>query len=152
MLIALEYASKYYEKNLHETPEGQAIGEAYFKERGFSTKTIEAFELGYSMDSWEAFTKQAQTNQYALPVLVKAGLTIDKNGRYFDRFRDRVIFPIHNLAGKVIAFGARILKNDKKQAKYLNSPESPVYHKSKVFVWLVSGKEVAARHRHLLFG
>lgn len=141
LLIALEYASKQYEKNLHSTPEGQAIGEAYFKERGFSTQTIEAFELGYSMDSWEAFTKQAQADQYALPTLVKAGLTIDKNGRYFDRFRDRVIFPIHNLAGKVIAFGARILKNDKKQAKYLNSPESPVYHKSKVLYGLFQAKK-----------
>ncbi|EAY26346.1 DNA primase [Microscilla marina] len=141
LLIALEYASKHYEKNLHQTPEGQAIGLAYFKERGFSVKTIETFELGYSLDSWEAFTKQAQADQYSLPILVKAGLTIDKNGRYFDRFRDRVIFPIHNLAGKVIAFGARILKNDKKQAKYLNSPESPVYHKSKVLYGLYQAKK-----------
>lgn len=141
LLIALEYASKYYEKNLHETPEGQAIGLAYFKERGYSTKTIESFELGYSLDAWEAFTKQAQVDQYSVPILVKAGLTIDKNGRQFDRFRDRVIFPIHNLAGKVIAFGARILKKDKTQAKYLNSPESPVYHKSKVLYGLYQAKK-----------
>lgn len=141
LLIALEYASKYYETKLHQTPEGQAIGVAYFKERGFSTKTMETFALGYSLDSWEAFTKQAQEDQYTLPVLVKSGLTIEKNGKHFDRFRDRVIFPIHNLAGKVIAFGARILKNDKKQAKYLNSPESLVYHKSKVLYGLYQAKK-----------
>lgn len=141
LLIALEYASKYYETKLRQTPEGQAIGVAYFKERGFSSKTMEAFALGYSLDSWEAFTTQAQEDQYTLPVLVKSGLTIEKNGKHFDRFRDRVIFPIHNLAGKVIAFGARILKNDKKQAKYLNSPESLVYHKSKVLYGLYQAKK-----------
>lgn len=141
LLIALEYASKYYEKNLHETPEGQSIGVSYFKERGFSTKTMETFGLGYSMESWEAFTQQAIKDQFNLTTLVNAGLTIDKNGKQFDRFRDRVIFPIHNLAGKVIAFGARILKNDKKQAKYLNSPESLVYHKSDVLYGLYQAKQ-----------
>ena len=141
LLIALEYASKYFEKNLHETTEGQSIGVSYFKERGFSTKTMETFELGYSMDSWEAFTQQALQDQFNLATLVNAGLTIDKNGKHFDRFRDRVIFPIHNLAGKVIAFGARILKNDKKQAKYLNSPESLVYHKSDVLYGLYQAKQ-----------
>ncbi len=154
LLIVLNYAKNYYQNNLFKHDEGQAIGYPYFKERGFSDKTINTFELGYSLESWDAFTKEALKNGYNLEVLEKAGLTIIKeneqsavggrqsadNTKSFDRFRNRVTFPIHNVSGKVIAFGARILKADKSQAKYLNSPETEVYHKSNVLYGIFQAK------------
>lgn len=146
LLIVLNYAKNYYQNNLFNHDEGQSIGYPYFKERGFSDKTIHTFELGYSLESWDAFTKEALKNGYSLEVLEKAGLTITKDNeqsgqnKSFDRFRNRVTFPIHNVAGKVIAFGARILKTDKTQAKYLNSPETEVYHKSNVLYGIFQAK------------
>lgn len=146
LLIALNYAKNYYQNNLFKHDGGQAIGYPYFKERGFSDKTINTFELGYSLESWDAFTKEALKNGYSLEVLEKAGLTIIKDNeqsnqiKSFDRFRNRVTFPIHNVSGKVIAFGARILKADKSQAKYLNSPETEVYHKSNVLYGIFQAK------------
>ena len=149
LLIVLNYAKNYYQNNLFKHDEGQAIGYPYFKERGFSDKTINTFELGYSLESWDAFTKEALKNGYSLEVLEKAGLTIIKENdtnsqltaqKSFDRFRNRVTFPIHNVSGKVIAFGARILKADKSQAKYLNSPETEVYHKSNVLYGIFQAK------------
>ena len=146
LLIALNYAKNYYQNNLFKHDEGQAIGYPYFKERGFSDKTINTFELGYSLESWDAFTREALKNGYSLEVLEKAGLTIVKDNeqsnqnKAFDRFRNRVTFPIHNVSGKVIAFGARILKADKSQAKYLNSPETEVYHKSNVLYGIFQAK------------
>ncbi len=154
LLIVLNYAKNYYQNNLFKHQEGQSIGYPYFKERGFSDKTINTFELGYSLEGWDAFTKEAIKNGYSLEVLEKAGLTIVKeneqsavgsrqsaeNTKSFDRFRNRVTFPIHSVAGKVIAFGARILKADKSQAKYLNSPETEVYHKSNVLYGIFQAK------------
>ena len=142
MLIALNYAKKHFSHNLLETSEGKGIGLSYFKERGFNDKTIQVFELGYSMDSWDALTKQALSEQFNLDVLEKAGLTVVKpeEKKQFDRFRARVMFPIHNVAGKVIAFGARILKTDKNQPKYLNSPESEVYIKNQVLYGIFQSK------------
>ena len=142
MLIALNYAKKHFSHNLLETSEGKGIGLSYFKERGFNDKTIQVFELGYSMDSWDALTKQALSEQFNLEVLEKAGLTVVKpeEKKQFDRFRARVMFPIHNVAGKVIAFGARILKTDKNQPKYLNSPESEVYIKNQVLYGIFQSK------------
>ncbi len=154
LLIVLNYAKNYYQNNLFKHNEGQSVGYPYFKERGFSDKTIHTFELGYSLESWDAFTKEALKNGYSLEVLEKAGLTIIKeseqlavgsrhaseNVKSFDRFRNRVTFPIHNVSGKVIAFGARILKSDKSQAKYLNSPETEVYHKSNVLYGIFQAK------------
>ena len=154
LLIVLNYAKNYYQNNLFKHDEGQSVGYPYFKERGFSDKTINTFELGYSLESWDAFTKEALKNGYSLEVLEKAGLTIIKesdqlavgnrqsaeNIKSFDRFRNRVTFPIHNVSGKVIAFGARILKSDKSQAKYLNSPETEVYHKSNVLYGIFQAK------------
>jgi DNA primase len=150
LLIVLNYAKNYYQNNLFKHEEGQSIGYPYFKERGFSDKTINTFELGYSLESWDAFTKEALKNGYSLEVLEKAGLTIIKESeqsavgnnqnKSFDRFRNRVTFPIHNVSGKVIAFGARILKTDKSQAKYLNSPETEVYHKSNVLYGIFQAK------------
>jgi DNA primase len=150
LLIVLNYAKNYYQNNLFKHEEGQSIGYPYFKERGFSDKTINTFELGYCLESWDAFTKEALKNGYSLEVLEKAGLTIIKEqeqsavgsnqNKSFDRFRNRVTFPIHNVSGKVIAFGARILKTDKSQAKYLNSPETEVYHKSNVLYGIFQAK------------
>ncbi len=153
LLIVLNYAKNYYQNNLFKHEEGQSVGYPYFKERGFSDKTINTFELGYSLESWDAFTKEALKSGYNLEVLEKAGLTIIKeneqnpnpqspipNPKSFDRFRNRVTFPIHNVSGKVIAFGARILKTDKSQAKYLNSPETEVYHKSNVLYGIFQAK------------
>jgi DNA primase len=151
LLIVLNYAKNYYQNNLFKHDEGQSVGYPYFKERGFSDKTINTFELGYSLESWDAFTKEALKNGYSLDVLEKAGLTIIKENdithnsqsttqKSFDRFRNRVTFPIHNVSGKVIAFGARILKTDKSQAKYLNSPETEVYHKSNVLYGIFQAK------------
>ncbi|MES2731109.1 MAG: DNA primase [Bacteroidota bacterium] len=152
LLIALTYAKNYYQQILFEHEDGQSIGLSYFRERGFSEKTIRDFELGYSLDSWDAFTKEALKKGYNIDILEKAGLTIQKEvegrpeNRQFDRFRARVIFPIHNVAGKVIAFGARILKTDKNQGgghqpKYINSPETEVYHKSDVLYGIFQAKQ-----------
>ncbi len=143
LLIALNYANSFYQKQLTQSDEGRAIGYSYFKERGFSDKTIKTFELGYSLESWDAFTKDALKNGYNLDILEKAGLSLRRTeggDKVFDRFRNRVIFPIHNVSGKTIAFGARILKADKNQAKYLNSPETEVYHKSNVLYGIYQAK------------
>jgi DNA primase len=143
LLIVLNYAKNYFQEILFEHPDGKSLGLSYFKERGFSEKTIRSFELGYSLDMWDAFLNEAKKNQYGLELLEKAGLIKareeNKEG-YYDRFRGRVIFPIHNPQGKVIAFGARILKSEKEAAKYLNSPETEVYHKSHVLYGLFQAK------------
>ncbi len=147
LLIALNYAKNYYQETLFNSEDGRSIGLTYFRERGFNEKTIRDFELGYSLDGWDAFTKEALLKGYSINILEKAGLTIQKEmdgrteGKCFDRFRGRVIFPIHNVAGKVIAFGARILKTDKNQPKYLNSPETEVYHKSDVLYGIFQAKQ-----------
>jgi len=142
LLIVTRYASKYFSDILFNHDEGISVGLSYFKERGFRTATIEKFELGYSLENRKAFTNAAMKNGYKLDYLVKTGLSIKRDdGSSFDRFSGRVIFPIHSLAGKVIGFGARILKTDKKTAKYLNSPESDIYHKSKVLYGLFQAKK-----------
>jgi DNA primase len=132
MMVLSTFAQKTFTDNLFTHQEGKAIGMSYFKERGFRKDIIEKFELGYCLEERDAFTKKAKKEGYKLEYLVKTGLTIEGEHGSFDRFSGRVMFPIHNLAGKVIAFGGRILKTDKKFAKYLNSPESEIYHKSKV--------------------
>src|SRR5690606_21493359 len=108
---------------------GQAVGLSYFKERGFSKNTIETFGLGYSPDRRDAFTAEALSKGYNLDYLEKTGLTIVKEDKKFDRYKGRVMFPIQSLSGRVLGFSGRILGNDKKMAKYLNSPESDIYHK-----------------------
>lgn len=133
LYIVTEFAKEYYLKQLFESDEGQSIGLSYFKERGFNQQTIKHFELGYSPDGWDTFTKHALKSGFALETLEKAGLSILKEGKEpIDRFRGRVIFPIHNVGGKPIAFGARILKKDPNAPKYLNSPETEIYHKSHI--------------------
>jgi len=125
------FVSNYFQELLVNSEEGKAIGLSYFKERGFLEATIKKFQLGYASDEWEAYSKHALANGYSKEVLVKTGLSIDKGNRLMDRFRGRVMFPIHNLTGKVIGFGGRILSSEKSTAKYVNSPESDIYNKSK---------------------
>ncbi len=134
LFIMLDYAKEFFKKQLYDTEDGKSIAWPYFKERGFSDSTLQAFDLGYSPEAWDALLKSAIKQGFSQEIIEKAGLVTQKNedGKVYDRFRNRVIFPIHNVSGKIIAFGARILKNDAKssQAKYLNSPETDVYHKS----------------------
>lgn len=134
LFIMLDYAKEFFKKQLYDTEEGRSIALPYFKERGFSDSTLQAFDLGYSPEAWDALLKSALKQGFSQEIIEKAGLVTQKNdeGKVYDRFRNRVIFPIHNVSGKIIAFGARILRNDAKssQAKYLNSPETEVYHKS----------------------
>ncbi len=142
LIVALEFAKNYFKAQL-KTEEGQVAGENYFRERGYTQQTIEAFELGYSPQGWESLVNEATKNQFNLDYFVSAGL-IKKNeerGTYFDMFRQRVIFPIHDLTGKVIAFGGRQLVKDDKSPKYLNSPETDVYHKSNVLYGIYQSKK-----------
>lgn len=140
LFIVTEFAQQYYADQL-STEEGKSIGLSYFKERGYNESTIAKFGLGYSPDGWDAFTKHALKNGYKLEILEKAGLTIIKEGKDpIDRFRGRVIFPINNVAGKPIAFGARILKPNPKSPKYLNSPETEIYHKSRIVYGIYTAK------------
>jgi DNA primase len=147
MYLVSEFARDYFHKTMLNTDEGQAIGLSYFKERGFTKNTIEKFQLGYSPDSWDAFTKEALGKAYKLEYLEKTGLTIVKqeDRKTFDRFKGRVMFPIQSMSGRVLGFGGRILTNDKKAAKYLNSPESEIYHKSKVLYGIFQAKQAIAK-------
>ncbi|MAL58650.1 MAG: DNA primase [Flavobacteriaceae bacterium] len=145
LYLVNEFARDYFAKTLTETEAGKAIGYSYFKERGFTEAIIKKFQLGYSPDEWDAFTSEALKNGYQLSYLEKTGLTIVKTEKQFDRFKGRVIFPIHSLSGRVLGFGGRILTSDKKAAKYLNSPESEVYHKSKVLYGIYFAKQAIAK-------
>jgi len=140
-----EFAKSFFIKQMLHTDEGKSVGLSYFKNRGFTSETIEKFDLGYSPDEWQAFTDTALQKAYKLEFLEKTGLTIVKGEKRFDRFKGRVMFPIHSMSGRVLGFGGRILTNDKKQAKYLNSPESEVYHKSKVLYGLYQAKQAIAK-------
>lgn len=133
LLLLSDFAKDYFVQTLWNDPKGKAIGLSYLRERGISDLLIKKFELGYNPDEWTSFTDYAQTNSYPLKSLEKTGLTIVKeNNKLFDRFKGRVMFPIHNLSGRTIGFGGRILKTEKTAAKYINSPESDIYNKSKV--------------------
>ena len=140
LYILLNFAKDFYVDNLKNTEDGRNIGQSYFKERGFTEETIEKFELGYSVSDWGALLKEAEKQGHNLDFLEEAGLVIKKENRTYDRFRSRVMFPIHNITGKTIAFGARTLSSDKKQPKYINSPETDLYHKSKVLYGLHQSK------------
>ncbi|NRB60851.1 MAG: DNA primase [Winogradskyella sp.] len=145
LYLVSEYANTYFQKTMLKTDKGQAIGLSYFNERGFSEDTIKKFQLGYSLDEWQAFTDDALGKGYKLEFLEQTGLTIVKEEKRFDRFKGRVMFPIHSMSGRVLGFGGRILTNDKKAAKYLNSPESEIYHKSKVLYGLYFAKQSIAK-------
>lgn len=146
LLIVTRFANEHFQKNLFETDEGKAIGLSYFHERGFRDDIIKKFELGYSLDKREGLTRAAIDAGYKSVYLEKTGLTIRKENNRFDRFRGRVMFPIHSLSGNVIGFGGRILTSDKKMAKYLNSPESDIYHKSKSLYGVYQAKTAITKN------
>ena len=145
MLLVSEFALDYFKNNLWESSAGKAIGKTYFQERGFTDETIQAFDLGYALETKDAFTSTALEKGYKLEFLEKTGLTIVNEDRKIDRFRGRVLFPIKSMAGRTVGFGGRILGDNKKTAKYLNSPESEIYHKSKVLYGLYESKQAIAR-------
>ena len=149
LYLVSEFAKSYFHETLLNTEEGKAIGLSYFKERGFTNETIAKFGLGYSPETWDAFTKEALAKGYQLEFLEKVGLTITReDGKHFDRFKGRVMFPIQSLSGRNLGFGGRILTNDKKAAKYLNSPESDIYHKSKVLYGIFHAKQAIAKQNN----
>ena len=152
MYLVSEYAQKFFQQTLWETEEGKAIGLTYFKERGFTEETIKEFGLGYAVDQWDDFGKKALKEGYQLEFLDKTGLVLVKETdqgnaepRIIDRFKGRIIFPIHSMSGRVLGFGGRILNNAKKTAKYVNSPESEIYQKSKVLYGIYFAKQAIAR-------
>ncbi|MFD2530132.1 MULTISPECIES: DNA primase [Polaribacter] len=145
MFMVSNYAKDYFHDIMLNTNKGKAIGLSYFKERGFRDDTIKTFELGYCLDEWDGFTKAALKKGYDLKYLASTGLTIVKETKQFDRFKGRVMFPIHSMSGRILGFGGRILTADKKAAKYLNSPESDIYHKSKILYGLYQAKKEIAK-------
>jgi len=146
MYLVSKYAQEYFHNTMLNTQKGKAIGLSYFKERGFTSEMIETFQLGYCLDDWTAFTDTALKNGYDLQYLESTGVTIVKEGgKQFDRFKGRVMFPIHSMSGRVLGFGGRILTNDKKAAKYLNSPESDIYHKSRVLYGIYQAKKTISK-------
>lgn len=140
LYIVLNFANEYFQNVLHNSEEGKSIGLSYFKERGFTEETIKKFELGYSKELWDGLLNEATGKGYSKELLAEAGLVIDKDGKNYDRFRSRVMFPIHNVSGKTIAFGGRKLSSTDKSAKYINSPETELYHKSKVLYGMSQSK------------
>jgi len=152
MFLVSEFARDYFHEILVEDNQGKAIGLSYFKERGFTDETIRKFQLGYSLNEWEAFTTAALNKGYNLKYLESTGLTIvkqdllsDTGTKQFDRFKGRVMFPIHSMSGRVLGFGGRILISDKKAAKYLNSPDSDIYHKSNILYGIYYAKQAIAK-------
>jgi DNA primase len=145
MMILTEFARKYYHRMLLESDEGTQVGLSYFRERGFRREIIDKFDLGYSPEQRDAFVKEALKSGYKKEYLEKTGLGIERNDSLFDRFAGRVMFPIHSLSGRVIGFGGRILRSDAQTAKYLNSPESEIYHKSATLYGIYHARNAIVR-------
>jgi len=141
LLVVTTYAARQFTENLFQTDEGMSVGLTYFKERGFRQDTLKKFEVGYSFEKRDGFSKKALEDGYKQDFLVKTGLSIQHEERIFDRFSGRVMFPIHSLSGQVLGFGGRILKSDPKAAKYLNSPESEIYHKSRILYGIYQARK-----------
>ena len=145
LYLISEYANKFFQSTLLNTDEGKSVGLSYFSERDFDNEIIKKFQLGYCRDNWSDFTDNAIKDGYLLKYLEKSGLTIVKEDKKFDRFKGRVIFPIQSMSGRVLGFGGRTLKKTKSIAKYLNSPESEIYYKSKVLYGLFHAKQDIAK-------
>jgi DNA primase len=145
LLILTAYAARQFSENLIQSDEGISVGLSYFRERGFRQNTLKKFETGYSFEKRDAFTKKALDDGYKQDFLIKTGLSIQHEERVFDRFSGRVMFPIHSLSGQVLGFGGRILKSDTKTAKYLNSPESEIYHKSRIVYGIFQARKAISR-------
>ena len=144
LMAIADFAARFFADQLFNTDEGLSVGLSYFHGRSFSDDTIREFQLGYSPEEWDAFTKHALKNGFSADMLEKSGLSINKDGRLYDRFRGRVMFPIHSQAGRVIGFGGRIMTSDKTRPKYVNSPESEIYNKSKVLYGISFAKHAIA--------
>lgn len=150
LFILLNFAKEHFRSLLWENEEGQSIGLSYFRERGFTDQTIRDFELGYTLEEWDNLLRTAEARGYRQELLEEAGLIISKeDGKAYDRFRNRVIFPIHNISGKVVAFGARILSKDKKQPKYINSPETTLYNKSRILYGLFQARQEVRKENNI---
>ena len=145
LLVLTTYAARQFLENLFQSDEGISVGLTYFRERGFRQDTLKKFEVGYSFEKRDAFSKKALEDGYRQDFLVKTGLSIQHEERIFDRFSARVMFPIHSLSGQVLGFGGRILKADPKSAKYVNSPESEIYHKSRVLYGIFQARKSITR-------
>lgn len=151
LYILSEFANKYFIEQLNDSEEGRNIGYSYFKERGFTREIIEKFDLGYSPKQRNAFTEYAEKKGYGKVILEASGLSIYKEGSQgIDRFRERVMFPIHSFSGRVLGFGGRILRSDIKVAKYLNSPETEIYHKSKILYGVYQSKQAILKQNECL--
>jgi len=147
MLAVNKFAQQYFTSLLFDSSEGRNVGLSYFHERGFRDDVIRKFQLGYSFEQRDAFTVAALSKTYKKEFLVKTGLSIDREGGSpFDRFWGRVMFPVHSLSGNVVAFGGRVLKKDDKTAKYVNSPESEIYHKSNELYGIYFAKQAIVKY------
>ncbi len=145
LIIITSFAERYFHDILFNHQEGHAIGLSYLKERGFRRDIIKKFKLGYSLDQFDGFTQEAEKKGYKLDLALKAGLVLEKNNHFYDRFRGRIIFPIHNLSGKAIGFGGRTLKKDPQTGKYINSPHTEIYDKSNVLYGLMQAKQTVSK-------
>ena len=145
LLVVTAYAARQFTENLFHSDEGISVGLTYFKERGFRQDTLKKFEVGYSFEKRDGFSQKALDDGYKQDFLVKTGLSIQHESRIFDRFSGRVMFPIHSLSGQVLGFGGRVLKSDPKSAKYLNSPESEIYHKSRILYGIYQARKAISQ-------
>ena len=145
MFLVSNFAKEYFHDILLNSTQGKAIGLSYFKERGFSDDSIKKFDLGYCLDNWDSFTNEALKKGYDIKYLASTGVTIVRENKQFDRFKGRVMFPIHSMSGRILGFGGRTLSSDKKTAKYVNSPESDIYHKSKILYGIYQAKKEIAK-------
>ena len=145
MFLVSNFAKEYFHDILLNSTQGKAIGLSYFKERGFNENSIKKFDLGYCLDNWDSFTNEALKKGYDIKYLASTGVTIVREKKQFDRFKGRVMFPIHSMSGRILGFGGRTLSSDKKTAKYVNSPESDIYHKSKILYGIYQAKKEIAK-------
>jgi len=145
MLVVTQYASRLFTENLFHGHEGMALGLSYFRERGFGDAILRKFEVGYCNEKRDDFTQKAIAAGYKSDYLVLSGLTIDREGYLFDRFAGRIMFPIHSLSGQVLGFGGRIIKSEPKAAKYVNTPETEIYHKSRIVYGIYQARQAISR-------
>ncbi|MCU0473301.1 MAG: DNA primase [Bacteroidales bacterium] len=145
LLVVTAYAARQFTENLFQTDEGISVGLSYFRERGFNQNTLKKFEVGYSFEKRDAFSRRALDDGYKQDFLLKTGLSIQHEDHIFDRFSGRVMFPIHSLSGQVLGFGGRVLRTEAKTAKYLNSPESEIYHKSRIVYGIFQARKAITR-------
>ena len=145
LLLINSFAQKFYSSSLTDQAEGKSVGMAYFRERGFREPVLKKFQLGYSPEQRDVFTQEAVKKGFKQDLLVKTGLTIEKDGKYYDRFHGRIIFPIHGLSGNILGFGGRTLRSGDKIAKYVNSPESEIYQKSRILYGLFYAKQAIVK-------